>query len=132
LLLASGLAAAGSARWTANTADTKVALGVGDDQRLVIHDLSGPDGWNWTAAGSPCHSGCFPRSRMLSAMSAGRITGQATRAHIALARRLLMDSDLSAGQIALRSGFGHSENFFAVFKREVGMTPIAYRSMFRG
>ncbi len=46
--------AAGNAtrRWTLKTADTKLTLGIGDDQSFRIHELSGPDGWNWTATAS--------------------------------------------------------------------------------
>jgi hypothetical protein len=40
-------------RWTLKTADTKLTLGVGGDQAFRIHELSGPDGWNWTATASP-------------------------------------------------------------------------------
>ena len=40
-------------RWTLNTADTKLTLGVGADQSLCIHELRDPDGWNWTASDSP-------------------------------------------------------------------------------
>ena len=40
-------------RWTLSTADTTLTLGVGADQSLCIHELCGPDGWNWTATASP-------------------------------------------------------------------------------
>jgi transcriptional regulator GlxA family with amidase domain len=43
------------------------------------------------------------------------------------ARRLLEESDLSIEQIAAVTGFGSSANFRAVFRREVGTTPSAYR-----
>ncbi len=43
----------GARRWTLNTADTKLVLGVGSDESLCIQELCGPDGWNWTAAPSP-------------------------------------------------------------------------------
>ena len=43
----------GARRWTLNTADTKLTLGVGADDSLGIHELCGPDGWNWTATASP-------------------------------------------------------------------------------
>ena len=42
-----------SPRWTLATADTKLVIGVGSDQRLYIQELSSPAGWNWTAAPSP-------------------------------------------------------------------------------
>ncbi len=50
-----GEPAAGSAspRWTLNTVDTRLTLGVGPDQAMRIYELCGPDGWNWTAAALP-------------------------------------------------------------------------------
>ncbi len=30
------------------TDDTTLAVGVNADQKLLIRELSGPDGWNWT------------------------------------------------------------------------------------
>jgi transcriptional regulator GlxA family with amidase domain len=43
------------------------------------------------------------------------------------ARRLLETSDWSVERIAAATGFGTAANFRAVFKREVGTTPSAYR-----
>ena len=40
-------------RWTLNTADTTLTVGIADDQSLCIYELCGPDGWNWTGPGSP-------------------------------------------------------------------------------
>lgn len=42
----------GARRWTLNTADTKLTLGVSADQSFRIQELCGPDGWNWTATAS--------------------------------------------------------------------------------
>ena len=64
---AAGAAASGAAtRWTLGTADTRLTLGIGADQSLYIYDLSGPDGWNWTAAASrsPCLVGSTWRCRV--------------------------------------------------------------------
>ncbi|WP_228079762.1 GlxA family transcriptional regulator [Streptomyces profundus] len=43
------------------------------------------------------------------------------------ARRLLETSDLPVERIAAAAGFGTSANFRAVFRREMGMSPSAYR-----
>lgn len=43
------------------------------------------------------------------------------------ARRLLEESDWSVERIATATGFGTAANFRAVFRREVGTTPSAYR-----
>ena len=40
-------------RWTLNTADTRLTVGVGADRSLTLYELRGPDGWNWASAGSP-------------------------------------------------------------------------------
>lgn len=38
-----------STSWTLKTADTKLTIGIGPDQKLYIYELSNPDaGWNWT------------------------------------------------------------------------------------
>ncbi|MGC9495817.1 GlxA family transcriptional regulator [Streptomyces sp. WG7] len=43
------------------------------------------------------------------------------------ARRLLETSDWSVERIATETGFGTSANFRAIFRRDVGLTPTAYR-----
>lgn len=43
------------------------------------------------------------------------------------ARRLLEGSDLSVERIAGATGFGSAANFRTIFRREVGVTPTAYR-----
>lgn len=46
---ATGVSAA-KAAWTLTTDDTKLTVGVGQDQRLYVYELSNPaTGWNWTA-----------------------------------------------------------------------------------
>ncbi len=51
------------------------------------------------------------------------------RMRMELAKSLLVDSNISITQIALRSGFGSSQVFSTVFKKQTGMTPSQYRSM---
>ncbi|MFJ5266051.1 GlxA family transcriptional regulator [Streptomyces sp. NPDC088387] len=46
---------------------------------------------------------------------------------ILMARRLLEGSDWSVERVAGASGFGTAANFRTIFRREVGMTPSAYR-----
>lgn len=47
------------------------------------------------------------------------------------ARRLLEDSDWSVERIAGATGFGTASNFRNLFRREVGVTPSAYRTSYR-
>ncbi|MHB8866970.1 MAG: hypothetical protein ACYC6N_31795 [Pirellulaceae bacterium] len=39
-------------KWVLRTDDTRIAVGVSADQKLLIYELSGPDGWNWTTVPS--------------------------------------------------------------------------------
>ena len=50
-----------------------------------------------------------------------------TSIRIENAKRLLVNSDLSVGEIAFSLGFNDSNYFTNVFKRQVGITPLAYR-----
>ncbi|MFD3519817.1 GlxA family transcriptional regulator [Streptomyces sp. NPDC058653] len=45
------------------------------------------------------------------------------------ARRLLEESDWSVEKIAGATGFGTAANFRSIFRREVGVTPSAYRKL---
>ena len=47
---------------------------------------------------------------------------------LTIAKSLLFESEIPITQIALRSGFGSSQVFSSVFKKEFGMTPSQYRS----
>lgn len=49
------------------------------------------------------------------------------RQRILAARRLLERSDWSVERIAGATGFGTAANFRSLFRREVGVTPSAYR-----
>lgn len=49
------------------------------------------------------------------------------RQRLLRARRLLETSDWAVERIATETGFGTSANFRAVFRREVGLAPTAYR-----
>lgn len=44
-----------------------------------------------------------------------------------LAQQLLRDTDLRAAEVAQRAGFTTLQYMYAVFKRELGITPAAYR-----
>lgn len=50
------------------------------------------------------------------------------RMRLDIARTLLTESEIPITQIALRSGFGGSQIFSTVFKKECGMTPTAFRA----
>lgn len=54
------------------------------------------------------------------------------RAHMKLARQLLIDTNLPVFQVASRSGFGTLSNFCTIFRRRQGTTPNAYRQQHRG
>lgn len=46
------------------------------------------------------------------------------------ARKLLIDNKLSISQIGLECGFQNLSNFHRIFKKQVGITPLAYRKHF--
>lgn len=46
------------------------------------------------------------------------------------ARKLLIDNKLSISQIGLECGFQNLSNFHRIFKKQVGVTPLAYRKRF--
>ena len=54
-----------------------------------------------------------------------------TQVRISEISRLLVDSDLSISQIAEEMGFTGTEHIARYFKREKGLTPLAYRRQHR-
>ncbi len=52
------------------------------------------------------------------------------RAHLEVAKRLLIQTDVSMLDAALRSGFPSGSKFSAVFKREVGVSPRDFRRLY--
>jgi AraC family transcriptional regulator len=46
---------------------------------------------------------------------------------IVRARHLLATSTMAAAEIALACGFSHQEHMIRIFRREIGLTPAAYR-----
>lgn len=60
------------------------------------------------------------------------IAAEIRRVHIAQARRLLAQSEMSIDKVATASGFGSPEYMSCVFKADVGLTPLKYRSHVRG
>jgi LacI family transcriptional regulator len=50
--------------------------------------------------------------------------------HIELAQTLLIDTTLSTLAVAMRSGFPSGSKFSAVFKRETGLAPTTFRSLY--
>lgn len=46
------------------------------------------------------------------------------------ARKLLINNQLSISQIGLECGFQNLSNFHRIFKKQVGLTPLAYRKHF--
>ncbi len=60
------------------------------------------------------------------------ITEYLTQVRVMQSQQLLATSDLSVLTIALRCGFGSSSQFYSVFKRICGQTPLAYRRSLTG
>lgn len=65
-----------------------------------------------------------------------RATGASIRVFIerhrlARVKRLLIESAMPVSQVAAESGFASERRFFAVFRRETGTTPSAYRRLHR-
>lgn len=85
------------------------------------HDLSLPQ-LAEQAGFSPYH---FAR---LFRLSTGESPHQfVLRQRIEYAKRLLQDSELPLAHIALETGFANQSHLTQAFKRQVGITPIAYR-----
>jgi YesN/AraC family two-component response regulator len=55
-----------------------------------------------------------------------------TRVRIAKAKELLENTDISVTDIAFQVGFNDPAYFAAIFRREFGLTPLAYRKLKRG
>jgi LacI family transcriptional regulator len=53
------------------------------------------------------------------------------RARLSRAERLLADTDLPIPEVAAASGFSHPETLTRTFRRERGLTPLAYRRRHR-
>lgn len=65
------------------------------------------------------------------------VTGETIFAHLQRCRlehalRLLRQSELSVSDIAAECGFGSVSHFIALFRRELGTTPLQYRKSARG
>ncbi len=61
-----------------------------------------------------------------------RYDAEVQRARVRLAQRLLAGSDFKLGAVALEAGFATQAHFNAVFRRETGETPGAWRRRVRG
>ncbi|MHA3838047.1 helix-turn-helix domain-containing protein [Terrabacter sp. AAH1] len=59
------------------------------------------------------------------------ITEYLAQCRTAEAQRLLMSSDLTTDEVAVRAGFGSTSRFYARFVQDVGMPPAAYRRRMR-
>ena len=55
-----------------------------------------------------------------------------TRVRIAKAKELLENTDISVTDIAFQVGFNDPAYFAGIFRREFGLTPLAYRKLKRG
>jgi len=50
------------------------------------------------------------------------------RVNLEQAKRLLLDTSLSVGQVAEAAGFSSHIYFSAIFRRQIGISPLAYRN----
>lgn len=50
-----------------------------------------------------------------------------TRTRLEMARRLLRDTNLTIADIAMQCGYSHAAQFSTIFKRNIGITPSAWR-----
>lgn len=66
------------------------------------------------------------QSRFSELLGAG-VSQEIRRLRLQRAKRLLTDASQTIAEVAAASGFGRPQLFSAVFRREVGMTPSAYR-----
>lgn len=73
---------------------------------------------------------CSPThfARMFKATFACAPYRYLTRMRIERAKRLLVQSDLPVGQVGALCGFPDHAYFSSLFRRQVGMTPMAYRA----
>ena len=55
------------------------------------------------------------------------IASEIRRLRISLAKRLLRDMEKTIKEMAPQTGFGNTQGLLQAFKREVGMSPRAYR-----
>ncbi|MCP4301059.1 MAG: helix-turn-helix domain-containing protein, partial [Gammaproteobacteria bacterium] len=53
------------------------------------------------------------------------------RTRLSRAERLLADTDLPIPEVAAATGFSHPETLTRTFRRERGLTPLAYRRRHR-
>ncbi len=77
-----------------------------------------------------------PLSRRALELRFRRVLGRSPaaeirRARIDRARRLLVETQLSVGQIATRCGFNHTEVLQRVFRSELKLSPSQYRSRYQ-
>ena len=95
-----------------------VARWIGDhsDERLRAADVAAAFGMSLRALQRRCFAG-LP----------GGISGELVRARLHKARRLLLQGDLSIGDVAAACGFGSRLTLERQFKRALGLTPSAWR-----
>ena len=80
-----------------------------------------------------CRVSCMSESKLASLFK--RVEGATPQAwararKMALARKLLIDTDLPIACIAARVGYDHQGSFTEAFKEAFAMTPLAYRRAF--
>lgn len=66
-------------------------------------------------------------SRLFKKRTGVNFTEYLTSCRVSMACRLLRETEMSVGDIALEVGFSDRTKFFRVFAREMGTTPLKYR-----
>lgn len=97
--------------------------------RAVEADLAAP--WSLADAAALVHLHPASFARFFKRMMGQSFVAYLHRVRIGHAGRLLIETDLSVTEIALRSGFGNLAQFHRVFKRVHEQTPRQYRLGFR-
>lgn len=86
------------------------------DQTLTMDELAAVSGYSK-----------YHFSRLFSAAAGCSCMQYLQRVRLQKARRLLLHTDLSVGEIAQRTGFGETSYLIRLFRRETGTTPLQFR-----
>ncbi|SMD10380.1 MULTISPECIES: helix-turn-helix domain-containing protein [Primorskyibacter] len=102
----------------------------GELMRRVIEQMQQDDGANVSVQSISDALGMNPKYLTTKFKSNTGVTlgSYIRRSKVAAARALLLDTDLSATQIAHEAGFGSLSQFYSVMKAETSLTPSQIRS----
>lgn len=74
-----------------------------------------------------CHVSPSYYSKLFASQKAGSLSAYVNRLKVERAKKRLRQTEMSVGHIGRELGFDDAGYFIKVFKKEVGMTPLAYR-----